>query len=91
MTSISVIAVNKDKAVEILESILNEHIDEVWEYYKEGYWDKDDFRNEPEDGNDCIQGFRKWDYDQYLNGAYHYGFVLGLEEAIRQIRYQSEG
>ena len=91
MTSISVIAVNKDKAVEILESILNEHLDEVWEYYKEGYWDKDDFRNEPEDGNDCIQGFRKWDYDQYLNGAYHYGFVLGLEEAIRQIRYQSEG
>ena len=91
MTSISVIAVNKDKAVEVLESILNEHIDEVWEYYKEGYWDKDDFRNEPEDGNDCIQGFRKWDYDQYLNGAYHYGFVLGLEEAIRQIRYQSEG
>ena len=91
MTSISVIAVNKDKAVEILESILNEHIDEVWEYYKEGYWDKDDFRNEPEDGNDCIQGFRKWDYDQYLNGAYHYGFVLGLEEAISQIRYQSEG
>ena len=91
MTSISVIAVNKDKAVEILESILNEHIDEVWEYYKEGYWDKDDFRNEPEDGNDCIQGFRKWDYAQYLNGAYHYGFVLGLEEAIRQIRYQSEG
>ena len=91
MTSISVIAVNKDKAVEILESILNEHIDEVWEYYKEVYWDKDDFRNEPEDGNDCIQGFRKWDYDQYLNGAYHYGFVLGLEEAIRQIRYQSEG
>ena len=85
------IAVNKDKAVEILESILNEHVDEVWEYYKEGYWDKDDFRNEPEDGNDCIQGFRKWDYDQYLNGAYHYGFVLGLEEAIRQIRYQSEG
>ena len=91
MTSISVIAVNKDKAVEILESILNEHIDEVWEYYKEGYWDKDDFRNEPEDCNDCIQGFRKWDYDQYLNGANHYGFVLGLEEAIRQIRYQSEG
>ena len=91
MTSISVIAVNKDKAVEILESILNEHIDEVWEYYKEGYWDKDDFRNEPEDGNDCIQGFRKWDYDQYLTGAYLYGFVLGLEEAIRQIRYQSEG
>ena len=91
MTSISVIAVNKDKAVEILESILNEHIDEVWEYQKEGYWDKDDFKNEPEDGNDCIQGFRKWDYDQYLNGAYHYGFVLGLEEAIRQIRYQSEG
>ena len=81
---------NKDKAVKILESILNEHVDEVWEYYKEGYWDKDDFRNEPEDGNDCIQGFRKWDYDQYLNGAYHYGFVLGLEEAIRHIRYASE-
>ena len=91
MTSISVIAVNKDKAVEIIESILKEHVDEVWEYYKEGYWDKDDFRNEPEDGNDCIQGFRKWDYDQYLNGAYHYGFVLGLEEAIRHIRYESEG
>lgn len=85
------IVVNKDKIIKIIEDILNEHVDEVWEYYKEGYWDKDDFRNEPEDGNDCIQGFRKWDYDQYLNGAYHYGFVLGLEEAIRQIRYQSEG
>ena len=90
MTSISVIAVNKDKAVEIIESILNEHVDEVWEYYKEGYWDKDDFRNEPEDGNDCIESFRKWDFDPYLNGAYHYGFVLGLEEAIRQIRNASE-
>jgi|TARA_B100000902_G_scaffold35672_1_gene42832 hypothetical protein len=81
---------NKDKAVEIVESIINEHVDEVWEYYKDGYWDRDDFRNEPEDGNDCIESFRKWDFDQYLNGAYHYGFVLGLEEAIRQIRNASE-
>ena len=81
-----VIAVNKDTAIEILESILNEHVDEVWEYYKEGYWDKDDFRFEPEEGYDCIEGFRKWDFDQYMNGAYHYGFVLGLEEAIRHIR-----
>ena len=89
--SMDVIAVNKDTAIEIIESILKEHTDEVWEYYKEGYWDKDDFRNEPEDGNDCIEGFRKWDFDQYLNGAYHYGFVLGLEEAIRQIRNASEG
>ena len=86
----AVIAVNKDKAVEILESILKEHIDEVWEYYKEGYWDKDDFRFEPEEGYDCIEGFRKWDFDQYMNGAYHYGFVLGLEEAIRHIRNASE-
>ena len=79
-----------EKAIEAIEKILNEHIDEVWEYYKEGYWDKDDFRFEPEEGYDCIEGFRKWDFDQYMNGAYHYGFVLGLEEAIRQIRNASE-
>ena len=75
--------------LEIIEKILNEHINEVWEYYKEGYWDKDDFRHEPEDGNDCIQGFRKWDFDQYMNGAYHYGFVLGLEMAVRHIGYEA--
>ena len=88
--SMDVIAVNKDTAIEILESILNEHVDEVWEYYKEGYWDKDDFRFEPEEGYDCIEGFRKWDFDEYMNGAYHYGFVLGLEHAIRHIRYAEE-
>ena len=83
----SVIAVSNP--LEIINKILNEHIDMVWEYYKEGYWDKDDFRNEPEDGNDCVEGFRKWDFDQYLNGAYHYGFVLGLETAISQIEYEA--
>ena len=70
---------------EILEKLIEEHEAEVWEYYKEGYWDKSDFRFEPEDGNDCIEGFRKWDFDPYLNGAYHYGFVLGVREAIRRI------
>ena len=49
---------------EILQKIIDEHEAQVWEYYKEGYWDKDDFRNEPEDGHDCIEGFRKWDFDQ---------------------------
>ena len=83
----SVIAVSNP--LEIINKILNEHIDMVWEYYKEGYWDKDDFRHEPEDGNDCVEGFRKWDFDQYLNGAYHYGFVLGLETAISQIEYEA--
>jgi len=80
-----------EKAIETIEKILNEHLDEVWEYYQDGYWSKDDFRHEPEDGQDCIEGFRKWDFDQYLNGAYHYGFVLGLEMAIRHIRYEEEG
>ena len=79
-----------EKAIEAIEKILNEHIDEVWEYYQDGYWSKDDFRFEPEDGNDCIESFRKWDFDQYMNGAYHYGFVLGLEMAIRHIRYEEE-
>ena len=72
----------------IIENILNEHIDEVWEYYQDGYWSKDDFRFEPEDGQDCIESFRKWDFDQYMNGAYHYGFVLGLETALRHISYE---
>lgn len=80
-----------EKAIETIEKILNEHIDEVWEYYKDGYWSEDDFRFEPEDGQDCIESFRKWDFDQYMNGAYHYGFVLGLEMAIRHIRYEEEG
>ena len=80
-----------EKAIEAIEKILNEHIDEVWEYYQDGYWSKDDFRFEPEDGNDCIESFRKWDFDQYMNGAYHYGFVLGLEMAIRHIHYEAEG
>ena len=88
--SMDVIAVNKDTAIEIINNILNEHIDEVWEYYKEGYWDKDDFRFEPEEAYDCIEGFRKWDFDQYMNGAYQYGFVLGLEHAIRHIRIAEE-
>ena len=51
---------------------------------------KDDFRNEPEEGYDCIESFRKWDFDPYMNGAYHYGFVLGLEHAIRHLRYADE-
>ena len=79
-----------EKAIKVIEKILNEHLDEVWEYYQHGYWSKDDFRHEPEDGQDCIEGFRKWDFDSYLNGAYHYGFVLGLEMAIRHIRYEEE-
>tara|TARA_Y100000114_G_scaffold61571_1_gene56464 strand:- start:98 stop:331 length:234 start_codon:yes stop_codon:yes gene_type:complete len=70
---------------EILEKIIEEHEAQVWEYYKEGYWDKDDFRNEPEDGHDCIEGFRKWDFDQYMNGAYHYGFILGVREVMWEI------
>ena len=70
---------------EILEKIIEEHEAEVWDYYKEGYWDKDDFRNEPEDGHDCIEGFRKWDFDQYMNGAYHYGFILGVREVMWEI------
>ena len=88
--SMDVIVVNKDKILKIIEDILNEHVDEVWEYYKEGYWDKDDFRFEPEVGYDCIENFRKWDFDEYMNGAYHYGFVLGLEHVIRHIRYAEE-
>ena len=70
---------------EILEKLIGEHEAQVWEYYKEGYWDKDDFRNEPEDGHDCIEGFRKWDFDQYMNGAYHYGFILGVREVMWEI------
>jgi len=81
--------VNKDKALEVINKILNEHLDEVWEYYQDGYWNKDDLRFEPEDGQDCIESFRKWDFDEYMNGAYHYGFVLGLEEAIRHISYEA--
>lgn len=76
--------------LEIINKILNEHLDEVWEYYKDGYWSKDDLRFEPEDGQDCIESFRKWDFDEYMNGAYHYGFVLGLEMAIRHIRYEEQ-
>ena len=79
-----------EKAIEVINKILNEHLDEVWEYYQDGYWDKDDFRFEPEDGGEVVDGFRKWDFDSYLNGAYHYGFVLGLEEAIRYISSASE-
>ena len=76
------------EAMLIIEGIRNEHIEEVWEYYKDGYWSKDDFRYEPEDGFECIESFRKWDFDQYMNGAYHYGFVLGLETALRHISYE---
>ena len=76
------------EAMLIIEAIRNEHIEEVWEYYKDGYWSKDDFRYEPEDGFECIESFRKWDFDQYMNGAYHYGFVLGLETALRHISYE---
>ena len=70
---------------EILEKLIEEHKAEVWEYYKDGYWNKSDFRNEPEDGNDCIESFRNWDFDEYMNGAYHFGFVLGVREAIEKI------
>ena len=80
---------NKDKALEIMNNILNEHIDMVWEYYEQGYWSKDDMRFEPEDGGEVVDNFRKWDFDEYLNGAYHYGFVLGLETAISQIHYEA--
>ena len=76
------------EAMLIIEGIRNEHIEEVYEYYKDGYWSKDDFRYEPEDGFECIESFRKWDFDQYMNGAYHYGFVLGLETALRHISYE---
>lgn len=76
------------EAMLIIEGIRNEHIEEVWEYYKDGYWSKDDFRYEPEDGFECIESFRKWDFDEYMNGAYHYGFVLGLETALRHISYE---
>ena len=76
------------EAMLIIEAIRNEHIEEVWEYYKDGYWSKDDFRYEPEDGFECIESFRKWDFDEYMNGAYHYGFVLGLETALRHISYE---
>ena len=70
---------------EILEKLIEEHEAEVWEYYKDGYWSKGDFRYEPESGADCIEGFRKWDFDEYMNGAYHYGFVLGVREAMSRI------
>ncbi len=76
------------EAMLIIEALRNEHIEEVWEYYKDGYWNKDDLRFEPEDGQDCIESFRKWDFDEYMNGAYHYGFVLGLETALRHISYE---
>ena len=76
------------EAMLIIEGIRNEHIEEVYEYYKDGYWSKDDFRYEPEDGFECIESFRKWDFDEYMNGAYHYGFVLGLETALRHISYE---
>ena len=76
------------EAMLIIEGIRNQHIEEVWEYYKDGYWSKDDFRYEPEDGFECIESFRKWDFDEYMNGAYHYGFVLGLETALRHISYE---
>ena len=79
-----------EKAIEVINKILNQHLDEVWEYYEQGYWSKDDFRFGPENGDEVIDGFRKWDFDEYLNGAYHYGFVLGLEMAIRHIGYEAD-
>ena len=79
-----------EKAIEVIKEILNEHLDEVWEYYEQGYWSKGDMRFEPENGEEVVENFRKWDFDEYLNGAYHYGFVLGLEMAIRHIRYVAE-
>ena len=43
-----------EKAIEVIEKILNEHLDEVWEYYEQGYWSKDDMRFEPEDGSEVL-------------------------------------
>tara|TARA_R100001509_G_scaffold90053_1_gene51700 strand:+ start:380 stop:694 length:315 start_codon:yes stop_codon:yes gene_type:complete len=75
----------KEIQKEILEKVIEEHEAEVWEFYKDDYWSKDDFRFEPENGADCIEGFRKWDFDQYMNGAYHYGFVLGIRTAMTRL------
>jgi len=75
----------KENIIDILEKVIREHEAEVFEYYKEGYWGKGDFRYEPESGQECIDGFRKWEFDEYMNGAYHYGFVLGVREAMSRI------
>lgn len=75
----------KEIQKEILEKVIEEHEAEVWEFYQDDYWSKDDFRFEPENGEDCVEGFRNWDFDQYMNGAYHYGFVLGVRIAMSRL------
>ena len=75
----------KEIQKEILEKVIEEHEAEVWEVYQDDYWSKDDFRFEPENGEDCVEGFRNWDFDQYMNGAYHYGFVLGVRIAMSRL------
>ena len=75
----------KEIQKEILEKVIEGHEAEVWEFYKDDYWSEGDFRWEPESGADCIEGFRKWDFDQYMNGAYHYGFVLGVRTAMSRL------
>ena len=75
----------KEIQKEILEKVIEEHEAEVWEFYQDDQWSKDDFRFEPENGEDCVEGFRNWDFDQYMNGAYHYGFVLGVRIAMSRL------
>ena len=65
----------KEIQKEILEKVIEEHEAEVWEFYQDDYWSKDDFRFEPENGEDCVEGFRNWDFDQYMNGAYHLSLI----------------